>query len=83
MVSAAFNSNEIENELRNRRVAYKFPTQRINSDQVKDFIESCRVKEIYSHACGAPGKLRGCPYLDVMDGVWKFGHRHCAMELEV
>lgn len=47
-------------------------------------IERLRQKDImYSHQCSEMGENRGCPFLHVMDGVWKIGFRHCHMKMRV
>lgn len=78
-----FYINEIENELRSRQLSYGFQSHRINCDDVKDFIENLRLRELYPHDCGEYGKQRGCPFLHVVDGVWKICHRHCEMPMQV
>ena len=83
MVSTAFYSNEIETKLRKRNLCFEFSSKKVNCNEVKIEIDLLRQQELYSHECGKEGERRGCPFLDIMDGVWKIGFRHCAMRMVV
>ncbi|OWA54885.1 hypothetical protein BV898_19277 [Hypsibius exemplaris] len=82
MVSNAFYAHEIEHEIRETDMDYGFQTDKVNCTDFKNTVEETRSKRIYHHDCGELGKERGCPFLVVMDGVWKICFRHCAMPMQ-
>ncbi|XP_055349073.1 uncharacterized protein LOC129595962 [Paramacrobiotus metropolitanus] len=81
MVSEAFWSNEIESELREQKIVYGFSGRKINCAAVKQHIETVRTSKLYDHNCSMES-TSGCQFLDMMDGLWKFGHKHCAMPVK-
>ena len=83
ILSQAFYANEIENELRSRELTFGFESKMVNCSAVKQMIERLRQQQLYPHDCGVNGQARGCPYLHVMDGIWKINFRHCRMALSV